>query len=227
MTIIHTPVGFDERGPLHCILESQQRGVEIKGVFAYVPKNQPEKGRTALQHLRFIIEKMVEFFEVLEIPSDPQKIALTSLMMSKKLSESIRDYGQAIICLSCGMRVLSIALYTAALTLRLEEQEHVKLFFEVEGDPTTATLIPLTSLSSFISHLYGKEPLKREIMLILSSGEQRLQDIYSSLKEEGFNYSKTWIGKILKTMVKEGLIEEYNGYYRIKGTGEVRPSEPS
>ncbi len=225
MVIVHTPVGFDERGPLHCFLESKQRGMEVRGLVAYVPKNQPEKGRAALQNLKYIVERMVDLFEVTEVPSDPQKLALTSLLMSRKLIESIEKYRGVVICLSCGMRMLDIALYTAALTLKLEEQEKIKLFFEIEGDPTSATLIPLTSLSSFISHLYGKEPLKREIMLILSSGEQRLQDIYSSLKEEGYEYSKTWIRKLLKDMVKEGLIEEEDGYYSIKGL--LRPSEPS
>ena len=214
MLSVHVPVGFDERGPLHCFLKARELG-EVNKVVAYVPSPQQEKGKVALQNFKYIVENMVRGVEVTKVEVKPDKLQLNVLKVSRGLMEDAKR-AEVVLCLSCGMRILVITLILAALTLNLELHEKVWLYFEIEGDPTTSMLFKLSEVSSFIAHLYGKNELQRAILQTLSQGSFRLQDVHKILLEEGLNYSKTWVREVLKDLVKEGLVVEERGYYKLK-----------
>ncbi|UXD22298.1 hypothetical protein IPA_03305 [Ignicoccus pacificus DSM 13166] len=213
---LHTPVGFDERGPMHCMIAAQKKWGEINEIIAYIPKNQDDRGKVALENFRMIARGYSVVHEV-EVPKEPKGIIKAALLIGRELEERVKK-GINVICLSCGMRFIVLALYTAALSLRLEDQEKVWLFLEIESDPTSGTLLPLINISKFLMHVYMKDSLDRDIMRLLAFGEARLQDIYSTLKKEGHGYTKTTIQNRLKALVKDGLVvkDRTTGTYKLK-----------
>ncbi len=205
-------IGFDERPFLHCLLESFRRKFSPEKAVLLVPSNKDKRNETVVINLRDLLKGFNIEIEVKEV--DPFDL----LYSIASIYESIRDFDQLVICLSGGMRSLVLASYTAALSLPLEVHPNVKLYIEIEGDPTSGKVYSLNEVSAYVLNLYGRRDLRAKIIGIVKEINEKegrgatFSDIHKVLKKER---SKATIHKTLEKLVEEGILTRNGeeGYY--------------
>ena len=203
---VHCALGFDEKWPLRCYLAAVKDGIEVKEFYLYVPIPQHERNKLALENLRYLLADKGEV-KIVEVSKDPKDLLLNIAKISSVLARS----REGMICLSGGMRSLSIAMLLAALSLGLERVGRFKVYLEVEGEPELNAKFPLAKLATFILELTDKNELRRGIVAALMElGEARRVDVRRKLEEMGIRYSKQWVYQTIDDMIKKGLIEVVN-----------------
>ena len=203
-------VGFDERPFLHCLLEAFRRGYVPESALLVVPLTKDKRNETVLANIRDLLKGFEIEIEVKEL--DPFDL----LSSTASVYDSIREFDELMACLSGGMRSLVLAIYTALLSLPIEVHPKVRLYIEIEGDPTSGKTYSLEEISSHILNLYGRKDLRAKIIEIVKKVNEEgrgatFSDIHKVLRKER---SKATIHKTLEKLVEEGILSRNgNGEY--------------
>ncbi|ALU12669.1 hypothetical protein EYM_06250 [Ignicoccus islandicus DSM 13165] len=195
-------VGFDERPFLHCLLEAFRRKSVPEKAVLLVPITKDKRNETVMANLKDLLRGFNIDIEVKEL--DPFDL-LSSIA---SVYDSIREFEEVVACLSGGMRALVLAIYTALLSLPMEVHPNVKLYLEIEGDPTSGKVYALDEISSHLLGLYGRKDVRARIIEIVKKVNEEgrgatFSDIHKVLKKER---SKATIHKTLEKLVEEGIL---------------------
>ncbi len=202
----HCALGFDEKWPLRCYLAAVREGLEVREIYLYVPTPQHERNKLVLENVKYLLSGKGEV-RVVDVFKDPNKLLLNVAKISTALSGSEKG----VICVSGGMRSITIAMFLAALGLGLKEVQKFKIYVEVEGEPELSATIPLIKIATFVLELTDKSELKKGIIAaLLELGEARRVDLKRKLEDMGVRYSKQWVYRTIDEMVRSGLIEVVN-----------------
>ncbi|ABU82291.1 hypothetical protein [Ignicoccus hospitalis] len=203
---VHSPVGFDEKLPLRCLLEVEKDLGDVKRFIAYVPEPSDPKAERALSNLKDLIVNYGKEFEVIYLSADPGDLFQNVSKVSAMLSRSLRLEDVAV-CLNAGMRHVLVAMVLAVMTVDTKDWGRVFVYLGSEGDPTKRALLNLASVIEGLRPLCEKGDLERAIYAVVSKGPMKKADILKKLREMGYDRSKQRVYEVINRMVEAGSLE--------------------